>query len=366
MSRRLLLPALLLLVPAALSAQGALPVGRTVTGNISESDPQMEDNTHYDEWTITAKARHRYRIAMDAKEFDAYLSIGRGAGEDYHQLATDDDSGGGTNALLAWVAPSDGQFTVRANTVREGETGDYTLTLSDIGELPPLRPVALVPGQAASATLNSSDQMTDDGHPVDYYKFTAKAGRRYALTMLSQAFDAVVGIGRGNNGAYEEVRSNDDGAGGTNARLEWVTREAGEVWVSARELSNDSGRYTLLLEDLGDAPPPALPTLLKTGSVVQGHLDPADDQDGDSYYDTYYFDGQADQIVVIRMDSDELDPVVSIGRGEGGEWHELDKDDDGGLGTNAHLEFKIPETGRYVIRASAVGRNTGGYTIKVE
>ncbi|HET7040976.1 MAG TPA: hypothetical protein VFI13_03110, partial [Gemmatimonadales bacterium] len=79
MSRRLLVPAILLLVPAALSAQGALPLGRTVTGTISPSDPQMEDATHFDAWTFTGKARRRYRIAMDAKEFDAYLVIGQGS-----------------------------------------------------------------------------------------------------------------------------------------------------------------------------------------------------------------------------------------------------------------------------------------------
>ena len=366
MSRRLLVPAILLLLPAVLTAQGALPTGRTVTGSITSSDPQMSDNTNYDEWTFTAKARRRYRIAMDTKDFDAYLSIGRGRGADYQQLATDDDGGGGTNALLNFVAPADGEFTVRANTVREGETGDYSLTLTDVGEVPPIRPVAMTAGQAITGTLGAADQVNDSGRPVDYYKFTARAGRRYAVTMLSQAFDAVVGMGRGTNGAYSELKSNDDGAGGTNARLEWVTREAGEVWVAARALSSDSGRYTLLLEDLGDAPLPAPPSYLKVGNVVQGRLESGDDQDGQSYYDTYYFDGVADQIIVVRMDSDDLDPIVSIGRGEGSEWHELDKDDDGGLGTNAHLEFKIPEAGRYVIRAGAVGRSTGAYSIKVE
>ncbi|HET7042326.1 MAG TPA: hypothetical protein VFI13_09915, partial [Gemmatimonadales bacterium] len=289
-----------------------------------------------------------------------------GSGSDFHQLATNDDGGEGTNALLTFVAPADGEYVVRANTVREDETGEYSLTLTDIGEVPPLRPVAITAGQAASGMLSAGDLTTDDGHPVDYYKFTARAGRRYAVTMLSQAFDAMVGEGKGRNGAYAEERSNDDGGGGTNARLEWVSREAGEVWVAARALSSDSGRYTLLLEDLGDAPLPAAPGYLKSGNEVRGTLDAGDERDGDTYYDLYYLDGQAGQVVVIRMDSDDFDPVVSIGRGDEGDWHELDKDDDGGLGTNAHLEFRIPETGRYVVRASAVGRNTGAYTISVE
>jgi hypothetical protein len=364
---RSILPLLLFAAaPLGLSAQGALPAGRTVTGSISASDPRMSDNTNYDEWTFTAKARRRYRIAMDTKEFDAYLSIGRGRGADYHQLVTDDDGGEGTNALLVWVAPSDGEFIVRANTVREGETGDYEVTLTDAGEPPPLRPVAMTVGQAISGTLSASDQVTGEGRPADYYKFTARAGRRYALTLLSQAFDAMVGMGRGTNGAFDETKSNDDGAGGTNARLEWVTRDAGEVWVSAHAINADTGRYTLLLEDLGDAPPPAAPDLLKTGSMVHGKLEGGDEVDGQSYYDLFYLDGEAGQVVVIRMDSDEFDPILSIGRGDGSEWHELDKDDDGGLATNAHLEFRFPEAGRYIVRAGAVGRNSGGYTIRVE
>ena len=365
-SRRLLVPALLFIIPAALPAQGPLPVGRTVTGTISTDDPRMDDHTHYDEWTFTAKARKRYRIAMNSKDFDAYLSIGRGHGDDYQQLATDDDGGEGTNALLTFVAPSDGEFVVRANTVRESETGAYDLTLTDLGDLPPLRPVAIVPLQAVSGSLGAADQMTDEGRPVDYYKFTARAGRRYSVWLLSQAFDAVVDMGKGTNGAFDKTASDDDGAGGTNAHLEWVTREAGEVWIAAHALNSDTGRYTLVLEDLGDAPPPALPTLLKTGSTVQGQLHEGDQRDGQSYYDVYYLDGEADQIVVIDMLSDDFDPILSIGRGEGGDWHELDKDDDGGLGTNAHLEFKIPESGRYIIRAGAVSRGTGSFTIKVE
>jgi hypothetical protein len=146
-----------------------------------------------------------------------------------------------------------------------------------------------------------------------------------------------------------------------------VARANCEVWILARSLSTDTGRYTLLLEDMGDAPPPAPAVVLSRGKPVDGALEVTDEQSEEGRYDLYYLDAQAGQVVVIRMDSDAFDPVVSIGRGDGGDWHELDKDDDGGLGTNAHLEFRIPETGRYSIRAHGIGRdNTGAYTIRVE
>lgn len=354
------------LAPAALAAQGPLVVGRTAAGAISAADPKMADGTNYDEWTFTAKGHRRYQIAMNAESFDAYLSIGRGHGSDYQQIATDDDGGGGTNALLTFYAPADGDFTVRANTVREGETGDYTLTLTDLGEPAPVRPVAIAPGQVVSGSIAIDDATGTEGKPTDYYKFTARAGRKYAVTMLSQAFDAVVDVGRGSNGSFERSRTDDDGGGGTNARLEWVPSAAGEVWIAAHTLNADTGRYTILLEDLGDAPPPVAPTFLKPGNPVSGTLGAGDETGEQGFYDSYEIDAQEGQVVVIRMDSDDFDPIVAIGQGDPSDWKELDKDDDGGLGTNAHLEYRIPETGRYVVRAYSIGRRTGSYRIKLE
>lgn len=367
MSRSLVLFASLLL-PGVLAAQGPLTPGRTASGSITSSDPVMsaDDPSHYDEWTFTAKARHRYRIAMNSEALDAYLAIGKGRGEAFDKIATDDDGGGGTNALLSFVAPSDGEYTVRANTIRESETGDYSITLTDAGEPAPLRPAPLALAQVITGTLNANDASGDDGKPTDYYKFTARSGRKYAVTMLSQAFDAAVDLGRGANGGFEKLRGDDDGAGGTNARLEWVATTTGEVWIAAHAINSDSGRYTLFLEDLGDAPPPAPATFLKSGATIQGRLDPTDERGDHGYFDSYVIEGQADQVVVIRMDSDDFDPIVAIGQGDDGAWKELDKDDDGGLGTNAHLEFKLPESGRYVIHAYAVGRSGGAYTIKME
>lgn len=367
-ARRLMILGSLLGGTAAsrLAAQGPLTPGRAATGTISASDPKMADGTNYDEWSFTAKGHHRYRIAMSAESFDAYLSIGRGQGSGYVQIASDDDGGGGTNALLTFLAPADGDFTVRANTVREGETGDYTLTLTDLGEPAPVRPVAIAPGQVVSGSITLEDPISADGKPTDYYKFNARAGRKYAVTMLSQAFDAVVDVGRGNNGGFERFRTNDDGGGGTNARLEWVPSAAGEVWIAAHTLNADTGRYTILLEDLGDAPPPVAPTFLKPGATINGVLGQGDEMGEQGFYDSYEFDAAEGQVVVIRMDSDDFDPIVAIGQGDPEDWKELDKDDDGGIGTNAHLEYRIPEAGRYVVRAYSIGRRTGSYTIKLE
>jgi hypothetical protein len=365
--RTLAVSALLLAAPALLSAQTALTAGRIATGTISSTDSVMGDGSNYDEWRFTAKARRRYRVVMRSSAFDAFLAIGKGRGSAFDQTATDDDGAGGSDAQLTFVAPADGEVIVRANTLNAGQRGEYTLALTDEGEVPPLRAAPIQAGQAISGRLESKDAMTDEGKPVDYYKFTTKVNRRYAATMLSTEFDAMLESGTGAGGAWVKSRSDDDGAGGTNARLEWVAREAGEVWLSARGLGADSGRYTLLLEDLGEVPPRAAPVTLVKGSTLQGRLEAGDEEAEDGWYDIYLLDGRAGDLVVIRMDSDAFDPLVAIGRGDGDGWSETDKDDDGGIGTNAHLELRLPEAGRYVIRARAIGgRGTGAYSIRLE
>jgi hypothetical protein len=363
-TRRLLPLALLLLAPLPLAAQGTLTPGRVAQGSISDADPVLDDGSHYDLWRLAGKARTRYRVTLRSSDFDAFLAVGRGTGEAFTEIASDDDAAGGNDAEVTFTAPADGEYVIRANTLREGETGAYSLVVLDEGQAPPLRAVAIEAGQAVSGTLDGKDQVTDDGKPVDYYRFTARAGRRYAVTMLSQAFDAFLEAGPGADGAFLKERSNDDGGGGTNARLSWVTTVRGEVWIAAHGLSADTGRYTLLLEDLGDAPPPSPPVALAPGRTLAGTLTDTDETTTDGPFDTYVVEARAGDTVVVRMMSTDFDPIVAIGH-EDGEWAELDKDDDGGVGTDAHLEFVAPRTGRYLVHAYGVGsRSMGAYTIR--
>jgi hypothetical protein len=365
--RRHQLLALFLVVPAAVQAQGVLTPGRITPGTIAAADPANEEGQHYNDWRVTLKTRHRYRVTMRSRAFDSYLALGRGTGAAFTSSVTDDDGGGNSDASLVFTPATDAEYTVRARPLNSSERGAYTLAVTDEGEVQPLRAQAVEPGQAVSGSLGSTDGTTDDGKPVDYYRFTARANRRYVVTMLAQGLDAYLEVGNGTGGAFAKERSDDDGGGGNNARLDWVARANGEVWILARSFSTDTGRYTLLLEDMGDAPPPAPAVVLSRGKPVDGALEETDDQSEEGRYDLYYLDARAGEVVVIRMESEAFDPVVSIGRGDGGDWHELDKDDDGGLGTNAHLEYRIPETGRYMLRAQGIGRdNTGAYTIHVE
>jgi hypothetical protein len=105
---------------------------------------------------------------------------------------------------------------------------------------------------------------------------------------------------------------------------------------------------------------------LVPGEITRGTLSSADPAlDNGAYYDEYYFDARRGETIILLMDSNAFDAYLRLGmeRRAGG-FRELAYDDDGGDGRNSRLQFVIPETGTYVVRASSLGRrSTGPYTI---
>lgn len=69
--------------------------------------------------------------------------------------------------------------------------------------------------------------------------------------------------------------------------------------------------------------------------------------------------------VAMIAGSDDLDPSLTLYRGEGTNGEELASDDDGGDGLNSLLRFVLPETGSYTIAAQAYGGSAGDYTLRV-
>ncbi|MDB4950932.1 MAG: peptidase, partial [Gemmatimonadetes bacterium] len=118
--------------------------------------------------------------------------------------------------------------------------------------LPPMRP--LPSGAAAAGTLQDGDPRLEDGSLYDLYFFAAQAGQAVTVEMRSPAFDAYLSWGRMNGGKFEELGWDDNGAGGTDARLS-VTAPAGGVYVvraNARR-AGQTGPYTLALTPSADA-----------------------------------------------------------------------------------------------------------------
>jgi hypothetical protein len=106
--------------------------------------------------------------------------------------------------------------------------------------------------------------------------------------------------------------------------------------------------------------------LIAPDSTVSGTLDRRDPVSSTGgRFDRWRVDAYAGEMVVLRMDSGSIDPVLQIGRtGPGGQFHQLATDDDGGGYPNSLLQFRAAEGGTYEVRATSFGTDSfGGYSL---
>lgn len=134
---RLLLTAVFIVVTIPLLAapvSANLPVlepGVPVVGLLTEEDPTLDDGTYVHFYLLKGREGERVRLRLTSPDVDPFLVLLRGLGQ---FIASDDDSGGGTDALLETTLPEDGTYVVCVNTIWAGETGRYTLTWEETGE----------------------------------------------------------------------------------------------------------------------------------------------------------------------------------------------------------------------------------------
>jgi hypothetical protein len=102
--------------------------GSVNSGTLAAGDQVAPDGSWYDEYPISGDIGDRYSITMVSDDFDAYLTVTSPSGAQ----SSDDDSGGGTNSRVELTISEGGTYRVWANTLRPGDTGDYTLTITPL------------------------------------------------------------------------------------------------------------------------------------------------------------------------------------------------------------------------------------------
>lgn len=94
-----------------------------IRGELSRRDARLpSDGSFYQDYTIQLERGERVQIVLTSPDFDAYLLVS-GHGIELQ----DDDSGGGTHAMISFVAPRTGDYVVSVNTYAAGETGAFVL-----------------------------------------------------------------------------------------------------------------------------------------------------------------------------------------------------------------------------------------------
>jgi Bacterial pre-peptidase C-terminal domain len=105
-------------------------------------------------------------------------------------------------------------------------------------------------GQTVNGTLSSTDPRLSDRGPFKVYRFEARQGQRLVITMRSGEFDSFLTLARTVAGITDQIETNDDFGGNTDARIRFAAPEAGQYLVMAQALAADgAGPFTLSLEE---------------------------------------------------------------------------------------------------------------------
>lgn len=109
--------------------QRPIAVGQTMSGVLSEGDPELDDGGYFHEYVVDARAGDRFRITLRSGDFDSYLRWGTKSDGIFTEIATDDDSGGDLDSQLEVRVERAGTYAIRASALGSGSTGAYALTL---------------------------------------------------------------------------------------------------------------------------------------------------------------------------------------------------------------------------------------------
>jgi plastocyanin len=228
-----------------------LAVGASAQGALADGGGRLEEGDRlYHVYTFAGKKGDRLAISAESSAFDPLVQLGRMDGEKFESLGEDDDSGGEKNARLLTVLPADGDYVVRVVGYDKDAKGAYAVkiaTLPPPGPTP--RPKTVTKGQIVRGELTDSSAQFEGFRPYDYYQVRGRAGETVTIIMRSEAFDAFLDVGVLSPGGFASVKSDDDGAGDTNAKVEFTFERAGVILIRTSALAaGKTGAFSLSVE----------------------------------------------------------------------------------------------------------------------
>jgi hypothetical protein len=103
-----------------------IAVGEVRNGTLQAGDDLDVDGAYLDPYALRVSSDQTVNITMTSTAVDAWLWL---LDDDGNVLDVDDDSAGGTNALIT-IPLSRGCYVVEATSYSPGETGSYTVSVN--------------------------------------------------------------------------------------------------------------------------------------------------------------------------------------------------------------------------------------------
>jgi hypothetical protein len=329
-----------------------LTLGQEVSGSLSTGDETGPRNALADRYSLTLEQGQSVRIELSSDQFDGYLMVLDSRGR---PLAEDDDSGGANNPRIRFVASGNETYTVVATGYDESARGAYRLLAAAWRQNPVQTTRVTLPFER-NDELADSDGMRGTGQSVDAYVFDGSAGESIVATMRASYDSYLMLIGP----TGEVVAEDDDGAGGTDARIRFTLPNSGEYRLLATAFDdNTRGAYSVNIV-VGGSPEATTATPLRAGELTRGELTRSD---AGVSTPRYSFAARAGQLIDARLSSSSFDALLSLAGPTG---DVLGSDDDSGGGTNARVRVVAPADGTYTLTASSFDEKQGEYVVSVD
>jgi S1-C subfamily serine protease len=206
-----------------------------VKGNLSqESSTLPSDNSYFDAYTFDAAAGQRVVIEMTSDDLNPYLIL---LSSDGGNIAQSGQRSGEKLSQIEITLPIEGTYTILANSLSAGETGQYTLNVSTPG----ISPVLL---QEEGTLGDNSQTLPEDGSPYNEYELVGEEGQTISIYLESEDFDTFLVLTDENG---EMVAQNDDASPSNLNSLITVTLPASGTYRILANAFDSTGRgdYTL-------------------------------------------------------------------------------------------------------------------------
>ena len=253
-------------------------------GSLAEDDATLEDDRYVDWYKVPLTAGARYLVSVRSADFDAAVLLRFADGA---RLENDDFEG--TDGGLVYTAVRSETVAVGVTSSLDPATGSYSVSVEKLGAARSMQA-----GQKVSRALGA-DGASAGGFKSDSLMLIGARGDRVAVKVKSGDFAPVLRIQ--NRSGFAEESSGD--SAGDEAALSYLFTQQGQLEIVVRAAGPaEGGKYDLQVDRLPQA------RSLQAGASLEAQMGRGKE--------LYLLEGKRGRAVVVRVESEEFEPVVQV------------------------------------------------------
>ena len=335
--------------------------GDKVAGALSSKDSRLNNGKLFRAYRFDADSGKRYALRLHSADFDAYIGVEKIIGGVTDIVAFDDNSGGGTDALVVFRPADTAPYAVIVTSgPPEGTKGGaYTLELNTLPDRAPVPRQITIGDSAVGSFTRESPTWENTSFPYDLYTFRARKGQSLAVRGRLISPRKSVGdvrVGRTEKNTFVPI----GGSQPVSLFRRFTVPEDGDYTV--RLMADSPVPYVLHVNERR----PEETRAVARGKILTGSVDPRVGSEPSPYQD-WSLSAHEGERLAISAHSSEFDTYVVFNRRQGNNLARIAvNDDSAGNVRNSWIVATAPVTGEYVVRVQSADSTGGAYSLRVD